>query len=115
MTKTRTYSNFHRALSAGCKEFGIEPTLGRIAVALYERGGDASSDQLEADLANPDGTTTRRGLSRMYRLGLAQGHAADGGPRRPGSRSRVALTQSGRALAGRILTLAETTTGKAAA
>lgn len=114
MTHTAAYSHFHRALLEGSREFGVELIVARAAVALYERGGRSRSDVLQVDLREVSGAATRRALGRMYKLGLAVGNAVDGGPRRPGMRTRVALTQSGRSLAGRVLTLAELRGAKAA-
>lgn len=109
---TTTYSEIHSAIRTAGRELGIEPYVVRVVLAIYDRGGEATSDELEADLSEA-GTAVRRALLTMYRREFAIGLAADGGPRRPGQRSRVTLTPTGALIARSVI--ARFSTSKAAA
>lgn len=98
MSLTRGYTRLHLAFRSAARMFGTEPLAARIALAVAERGGEATTEQIYADLGSV-GAQVRRQLGRMYESGLAIGTGAGGGRRRPGVHVRVRLTASGNELA----------------
>lgn len=106
-TLTATYTRLHDAFKAIAAEEGVELTSIRLAVAIAEQGGSATSDELEAafnDLTG--GSQVRRALLTLYSSGLAIGLARTGGRRRRGVRTRVTLTDKGTHVVQRVRLLA---------
>lgn len=101
MTLTDAYSQVHRALADSAREAGLVPHDVRVILALDERGGTATSEELYDDL-RCEGTAVRRSLLTLYKAGLVEGRAIDGGPRRPGVVTRAELTATGRIIAADV-------------
>jgi CO/xanthine dehydrogenase Mo-binding subunit len=103
VTLTATYSRIHRAIAETANELGIEPRDVRLLLAIAELGGErVSSDQLEQAMeyvTAASASAARRSLTMFYLQGLATGIASDGGKRRPGVRSLITLTETGRSVA----------------
>lgn len=103
MSRTLSYSRLHSALADAAATFDVVPMVARVAYALHERGGRATSQELQADLCCGD-SAVRRALIAMYAARLAVGVGSDGGPRRAGIVTLAKLTPRGRAMAGYIVT-----------
>ncbi len=102
MTATVTYGRIHTALRSTADIVQTEPMNVRVLVALLERGGAATIDELETDL-HANATAVRRAAVHLYARRWATGLASDGGPRRPGARSRLELTADGEQIARGVL------------
>lgn len=105
MSRTVTYSRLHAAFLEAAEVFDVEPMVARLALAIAEDGNAARTDDLARVLGCPE-SMVRRAVLRLYGRDLAVGLAVDGGPRRPGKRTVVRLTQEGRRLAGLVVTTA---------
>lgn len=99
---TKTYTRLHAAIREEAKRAGVGKLAVRLALAAHDRGGSATTDELAEDLLEID-SVIRRGALAVYSKKLATGHGIDGGPRRPGIRSVVELTDAGQAMCARIL------------
>lgn len=117
MTRTEAYTRMHRALMVVSREFGQEPHLARVLLAVHEVGGGdgATTDQLYDALGVEPGSQTthaaqtRRALVKAYEADLALGTGPHGGPRKKGSNTLVRLTFDGARLVQRVLDEAEAT------
>lgn len=98
---TWVYTRTHAAFKDAGAWAGIRPFAARIVLAIADRGGSTTPEQLAEDLAT-DGSAVRRCLAVLYARGLATGVGADGGERRIGVMTTVGLTDDGRKLARRI-------------
>ncbi len=105
MTFTRRYTRMTRALAVVSTETGLDPFAVRLVVAISDRAGAATTEQLVADIAL-EGSNVRRALGTLYGQGLASGEALGGGRRRPGVMTLVRLTPKGEAVAARVQGLA---------
>lgn len=94
MTLTARYSVIHNALREAAHERELPPHVARVALAVYERGGEASTRDLYDDLAE-HGSQLRRSLGVLYSSELATGTGSDGGARRRGVHALVTLTDAG--------------------
>jgi len=102
LTDTETYSRLHQAFLAVGRKASLDPFTVRLALALREHDGPMMMFELIDDM-RVEGSIVRRGLGKMYATGLATGVGSDGGARRRGVETRIALTRKGRALADRVL------------
>ncbi len=98
MTATLTYGRIHNALRSTAGVLQTVPMNVRVLVALHERGGAATTDELTADL-HANATAVRRAAGELYVRGWARGMGVDGGPRREGVRSRLELSAEGECVA----------------
>lgn len=97
MTVTSEYGIAAASFRETALDWQLTPFHVRLLVALFEHG-PAGSDRLES-LLGDSGSGTRRALGVVYRRGMAEGFAEDGGPRRAGMRSRVTITDRGELVA----------------
>ncbi len=102
MTATATYGRIHSALRSAAAALQTVPMNVRVLVALLERGGRGTTDELTADL-HANATAVRRAAGELYARGWARGRGSDGGPRRIGVTSRLELTPAGDHIARRVL------------
>lgn len=103
MTATEQYSRLHASIAdVACQE-GLVPFDVRILVALEERGGEARTDELEAEMRS-EGTGIRRSYPTLVVLGLVWADAGEGTNRpKRGTRTRLVLRAKGVHLARRVL------------
>jgi hypothetical protein len=101
MSITAEYTAIHQAIAEEGKRVGVKPFCIRVLLAVHERGGEATTLEIEEDL-KADDAAVRRAVLALYSKKLARGCGVDGGPRRPGVRTVVQLTDEGRAVCGRI-------------
>ncbi len=74
MSVTQGYSRVHKAYLVTARAYDMVPMDVRVLVALAERGGTATSDQLEEDLFLGDGgSAVRRSLGNCRSIGLLCG------------------------------------------
>ena len=97
---TALYTAHHLAFRRGAQAFSVSPFAARIAVAIHERGGEATSHEIAEDLGSA-GAPVRRELAAMYALQLARGDGP-AGRGKPGTVTSVALTEAGRALVKQV-------------
>ncbi len=102
MNATLTYGRIHNALRSAAGALHTVPMNVRVLVALLDRGGAATTDELTADL-HANHSAVRRAASELYARGWACGRGSDGGPRRVGVTSRLELTPAGEQIARRVL------------
>ena len=88
----RDYSRRHRALLETARIHGLAPADVQFVVALWQRGGESTTDVLQGDLALPEGAALRRSMLRLRPFYM------HGGDRR-GTRKPVVLTPEGMRLA----------------
>lgn len=91
---TRRYSALHSRFAQVAQATGLKPFEVRVVTAVYGRKGECVSDELERELL-VEGSAVRRALVDLYRLGYLVGEADGGGPRGPGRRTRVRITETG--------------------
>lgn len=101
MTLTQTYADLHQSLAAAARMYRLVGHDARVALAIYERGGQATSPQLYHDLGNA--AAVRRSIAALRAAGLATAAAVDGGRVRRGINLRVTLTPSGEGLAKHVI------------
>lgn len=102
MGHTETYTRLHAALVSEAREHRLVPATVRAVVAVHERGGEATTLEIEKDLGM-DGSAIRREVPAIRLRGLAKVTGIDGGPTRRGVRSLIVLTETGRAMAERVI------------
>ncbi len=79
MSITQGYSRVHKAYVVTARVYGLVPMDVRVLVALAEREGVATSDQLEEDLHLGDGgSAVRRSLVNLRSTGLLCGGSVRG-------------------------------------
>jgi hypothetical protein len=100
MNLTRAYSQLHRALVDAARTEHLTPTDVRLLVAIHERGGQARTDELAADLCC-EGTAVRRSVGALRGFWL-KASAEGGGKTRPGVQTVLTLTTAGRRLVERV-------------
>lgn len=96
MTLTESYARTHAALRAVADTEGLSPFAVRVLVAIVDRGGSATTHELDADLQAGASMVRRALVEELYPGGFAAGTASTGGPRRRGVVTRVALLHNGR-------------------
>jgi DNA-binding MarR family transcriptional regulator len=101
---TQRYTSTNRAFWSVGRELGMRPAAIRVLVAVADRGGRATTTELNADVDLQQSDVARM-LRELYAAGLATGVAVDGGRRRGGVTTRVSLTGEGRELVDRVTAL----------
>lgn len=105
---TEAYTRINDTFRAIAEENDLLPTDVRVLVAIRDQGGDVRSNDLSTALAllgTAQETTVRRALGTLYARQLAEGFGPGDGPRKPGYRTRIVLTDAGRAIADEALAL----------
>lgn len=105
MTATGAYSRAHSAFNAIALRNGLTATDIRVLVALRERGGNASTDLLEQDLAL-HGSGVRRSGAALVAEDCVIARSVTGGRVKRGVRSLLQLTEEGTQVADDALALA---------
>jgi DNA-binding transcriptional regulator PaaX len=98
MSITREYGLTHQAVKQVAQDRGLTVIDVRLLVALAERGGRATTDQLLEDLAVHE-TQLRRSMSKVRQQGLLVGGD------KPGARVPLSLNDGGWGVAGAVQSL----------
>jgi hypothetical protein len=104
MSLTAEFSTIDWALRKVAVESAITPLQARVLLAIADGADDDDgivSDVLERSLGIHD-SAVRRALGVLYSRRLAQAVGCDGGPRRPGTRSRISVTPEGAGACDRV-------------
>lgn len=114
MTLTDRYSALHRALVDVARRRDLAPMDIRVLVALHERGGAATSEEIEQDLLC-EGSAVRRSWLVLRESSYVFTSGIDGGRARQGVRTQLTLTAIGRGLAEQAIAAATTNAEEAEA
>jgi DNA-binding IclR family transcriptional regulator len=103
MSVTDVYGRVHWLLAAYARVNAIVPADVRLLVALHERGGRGTSDELWREMAT-NATAVRRSSITLRNRGLVVASAADGSVRpKRGTLLQLDLTENGRSIAQMVL------------
>ena len=94
-TITRTSGALHAALAAVGNERAIKPLTLRVLLAIDQSTTPPTYESLARDIGVACSSAVRRAMGELYECDFATGRAVDGGRRRQGIPTQVALTDLG--------------------